>query len=58
MDYNVRYILGEIRSNGNDGRDLWLKRKIEVIELDAKKLGFWANIYQTLLTVDKLTFFL
>ena len=58
MDYNVRYILGEIQSNVNDGQDLWFKRKIEVTELDAKKLGFWADLYQTLLTMDKLKFFL
>ena len=58
MDYNVRYILGEIQSNVNDGQDLWFKRKIEVTELDAKKLGFWTDLYQTLLTMDKVKFFL
>ena len=58
MDYNVRYILGEIQSNVNDGQDLWFKRKIEVTELDDKKLGFLTDLYQTLLTMDKVKFFL
>ena len=58
MDCNVRYILGEIQSSVSDGQDLWFKRKIEVTELEAKKLGFWADLYQTLLTMDELTFFL